>query len=164
MWIFNLIPLTNLHNRSLEIPFIKGSAKLSFNFVKLVAITLFEIKCLMLLCLWCICLDLPLYIVFWALVVVDWLSQWVINAVTYLYQHDISSKRYRCHWVSSFASSKAMNSDSIVDIVIQVCLEGFHETTPPLIMNTYPLVDLDFFVSDIQFASLYHSSIVGYLP
>ena len=37
---------------------------------------------------------------------------------------------------SSPALSKAMNSDSIVDRAIHVCLEDFQETAPPPSMNT----------------------------
>ena len=56
-------------------------------------------------------------------------------------QHENSSKRFRSHSASSAAFSKAINSDSIVDRAIHICLEDFHDTAPPSKVNTYPLVD-----------------------
>jgi len=72
----------------------------------------------------------------------------------------ISSKNCRSHSVSSPALSKAMNSDSIVERAIHVCLEDFQDTAALPRVNTYPLVDFDFSESAIQLASLY-SSITG---
>ena len=62
---------------------------------------------------------------------------------------------------SSATLSKAMNSDSIVDLVSNVFLEDFHDTTAPPSVNTYQLVDLEFLESDIQFASQYPSRTTG---
>ena len=42
-----------------------------------------------------------------------------------------------------------MNSNSIMDLVIHICLEGFHDTTYPPRVETYLLVDFKFLVSDI---------------
>ena len=78
-------------------------------------------------------------------------------------QFGISSKKCRNHSASSPALSKAMNSDSIVDLAIQVCLEDFHDTAAPPSINTNPLVDFESFESEIQLASLYPSSTAGYL-
>ena len=75
----------------------------------------------------------------------------------------ISSKNCRNHSASSPHLSKATNSDSIVDLVMTVCLEDFHDTAEPPSVNTYPLVDFETFISDVQFASLYPSRIVGNL-
>ncbi|CAL5433238.1 unnamed protein product [Camellia sinensis] len=75
----------------------------------------------------------------------------------------ISSRKWRSHSASSPALSKAMNSDSIVDLAMQVCLEDFQDTAAPPRVKTYPLVDFKSLVSDIQFASQYPSSTVGYL-
>ena len=38
-----------------------------------------------------------------------------------------------------------MNSDSIVDLANNVCLEDFQDTAAPPSVNTYPLVDFEFF-------------------
>ena len=46
-----------------------------------------------------------------------------------------------------------LNSDSIVDLAIHVCFEDFQDTTAPLSVKTYPLVDFESFESDIQFVS-----------
>ena len=56
-----------------------------------------------------------------------------------------------------------MNFDSIVDLAMQFCLEDFQDTDAPPSIKTYPLVDFESLVSDIQFASQYPSSTAGYL-
>ena len=76
----------------------------------------------------------------------------------------ISFKNYRSHSASSPALSKTINSDSIVERAIQVCLENFQDTVAPLRVKMYPLVDFDSSESAIQFASLYPSSTGGYCP
>ena len=75
----------------------------------------------------------------------------------------ISSKNCRSHSASSPASSKVMNSDSIVKRAIHVCLEDFQDMLL-LLEYTYPLVDFDSSESAIQLASLYSSSTGGYCP
>ena len=76
----------------------------------------------------------------------------------------ISSKNYRSHSASSPALSKAMNSDSVVERAIHVCLKDFQDIAVPPRVNTYPLVDFDSSKSAIQFASMYPSSTGGYCP
>jgi len=76
--------------------------------------------------------------------------------------NDISSCRN--HYASSPALSKAINSDSIVDRAIHVCLKDFQDIAAPLRVNTYPLVDFDSSESAIQLASLYPSNTGGYCP
>jgi len=76
----------------------------------------------------------------------------------------ISSKNCRSHSSFSPALSKAMNSDSIVERAIHVCLEDFQDTAAPSRVNTNPLVDFDFSESAIQLVSLYPSSTGGYCP
>ena len=71
----------------------------------------------------------------------------------------ISSKNCCSHSASSLALSKAMNSDSIVERAIHVCLKDFQNTTAPPRVNTYTLVDFDSSESAIQLASLCPSSI-----
>jgi hypothetical protein len=53
------------------------------------------------------------------------------------------------------AISNDVSSTSIVDLVKMVCLQDFQETTPPPIVNTYPLVALISSALEIQFESLY---------
>ena len=43
----------------------------------------------------------------------------------------ISLKKYQSHSASSPALSKAMNSDSIVEQAMHVCLEDFQDTAAP---------------------------------
>ena len=74
----------------------------------------------------------------------------------------ISSRKRRSHSASFLALSKAMNSDSLVDLAMQVCLEDFQDRAIPPRVKTYPLVDFESLVSDIQFASQYPSSTAGY--
>ena len=57
-----------------------------------------------------------------------------------------------------------MNSDSIVERTIHVCLEDFQDTDAPPRVNTYLLVDFDSLESAIQLASLYPSSTGEYCP
>jgi hypothetical protein len=46
-------------------------------------------------------------------------------AVTSFYQLGIFSKKFLSHYTSSSALSKAINSDFIVNMAIQDCLEDF---------------------------------------
>lgn len=55
----------------------------------------------------------------------------------------ISSRKWRSYSVSSLTLSKDKNSDSIVDLAMQVCLEDFQDTTAPPRVKTYPLVDFE---------------------
>ena len=75
----------------------------------------------------------------------------------------ISSMKWQSHSAYSPALFEAMNSESIVDLAMQVCLEDFQDTATPPRVKTYPLVDFKSLVADIQFASQYPSSTAGYL-
>jgi hypothetical protein len=68
----------------------------------------------------------------------------------------------RSHSASTEAVSNAVSYASIVDLVKMVCLQDFHETTPPPSENTYPLVAYISSASEILFASQKPSSTVGY--
>ena len=58
---------------------------------------------------------------------------------------------------------KSLRVDGIIDYYnARLVLEDFQDTAAPPIVKTYPLVDLVSFVSDIQLASLYPSSTVGF--
>jgi len=54
-----------------------------------------------------------------------------------------SFKNCRSHSASSPALFKVMNSDSIVEWAIHICLKDFQDTAAPPRVNTYPLVDFD---------------------
>ena len=62
------------------------------------------------------------------------------------------------HSASYPANSNAINSDSIVDLAIQVCFADFQDIVLPLSKNIYPLVELTSSLSLTQFASQYLSS------
>ena len=64
----------------------------------------------------------------------------------------ISSSNWRSHSTSSVALSRAMNFNSIVERAMHVCLEYFQDTAAPPSMKTYPLMNFESFLFDIQFA------------
>ena len=64
-------------------------------------------------------------------------------------QFGISSRKFRSHSASSVVLSNAINSDSIVDLEIHVCLEDFHYTISLPSVKINPLVNLESTVSDI---------------
>jgi len=84
-------------------------------------------------------------------------------ACTDLGHSGISFKNYRSHSASSLALFKALNSDSIVERAMQVCLEDFQDTVAPPRVKMYPLVDFDSSKSAIQFALMYPSSTCEYI-
>jgi len=59
---------------------------------------------------------------------------------------------------SSPVLSKTIDYDSIMDLVIHICLEDFDDTITPPSVKIYPLVDFRSLVLDIQLASLYPTS------
>ena len=71
-----------------------------------------------------------------ALPIVALLYQCMQIGPTGLEKNGISSKKLWRYSASSPTLSKAMNSNSIVERAIHVCLEDFQETAPPPIMNT----------------------------
>ena len=104
-------------------------------------ITPFESNCLIVLCCQRIYQDLPSYMLFCALLIVDWLSQCMLIVGTSFFQHVMSSRKLWSHFTYSPALSEVIYSNSIMDLAIHVCFEDFHHTTLPTIVNTYPLVD-----------------------
>jgi hypothetical protein len=95
---FNLIPIDNLLTYSLIKSSVNGSIMLSFDFIWSIKIISFESNCLTMLCLRCICQDLPLYILFCALPIAYWLSQYIHITSTYFDQLEISSKTCWSHY------------------------------------------------------------------
>jgi len=69
-------------------------------------------------------------------------------------QHGISYKKF---WIHS-ASFLTINSNSIVDLAIHICLKDFHDTTTLPNVKTYSLVYFESLVLHIQLEPLYLSS------
>ena len=83
----------------------------------------------------------PLNILLLDLATAAWLSQCIDTYRSILVHKGISANRFLSHSTSKLALSKAINLASIVDQVMQVCLDDFQEITPPLRVKKYPLVD-----------------------
>ena len=90
-----------------------------------------------------------------------WQSQCMQMEAIELVYNSISINKLLSHSASDIAYSKATNSDSMVDVAMQVCLDDFQETAPLVSVNTYPLVGFTSSVSEIQLTSQYPSNIVG---
>ena len=67
----------------------------------------------------------------------------------------MSSKNYRNYSASSLALFKTINSDFIMEQTMQYYLDDFLDTTVPLRVKIYPLIDFDSSEFAIQFTSLY---------
>ena len=89
-----------------------------------------------------------------ALEIVAWLSQCIDTDRVGLIHKEISAKRFLNHSTSKLTFSKTINSVSIANRVMQVCLVDFPEIALPPRMKTYPLVDFISFEFEIQFVSL----------
>ena len=83
-----------------------------------------------------------------------------IEAIELVYNGILINKLLN-HSASDPAFFKATNSDSMVDLVMQVCLDDFQETASPASVNTYPLVGFTSSISEIQLASQYPYNIAG---
>ena len=114
------------------------------------------------LCLQRMCLDFSLYILLHALTIVDCLSQYMHTADMVFDHLGMSYKKWHSHSTSLVALSKAMNSNSIVEHEMHVCLDDFQDIVAPSKVKIYPLMDLESFILDIQFASEYPLSTAGY--
>jgi len=80
---------------------------------------------------------------YWLIIIMD------IIVGTSLDQYGIFYKKFLIHSASSIALSRVINSDFIINPVIYIFLEDFHDRTTPLSVNTYPPVDFEFLVLDI---------------
>nr|GEY65002.1 retrotransposon protein, putative, Ty1-copia subclass [Tanacetum cinerariifolium] len=69
----------------------------------------------------------------------------------------ISRIMFLNHSASLPAATKAINSYSIVELVMQVCFLDAQEISPPPSRNTHPLVDELYSVLPIQLVSVYPS-------
>jgi len=74
----------------------------------------------------------------------------------------ISTKNCQSHYTFSPALDKVINSNSIVEWALQVCLENFQDIVASPRVKMYLYVNFDFSKSIIQFVSLYPSSTCGY--
>jgi hypothetical protein len=97
-----------------------------------------------------------------ALDIAAWQSQFIHMQDSGFFHKGISAKRFLSHSTSDLAKSNAINSASIVDLAIEVCLEDFQATATAPREKINPLVDLVSLESDIQLASEYPSSTLGY--
>ena len=75
---------------------------------------------------------------------------------------DSSDKNSLSHSASLPAYFRVTSSVFIVDLVIKVYFEDLHKTATPSSVNIYSFVAFVSLESEIQFASLHPSSIVGY--
>lgn len=75
----------------------------------------------------------------------------------------MSTTKWRSHPTSSLYLCKGTNLDFIVKEAIAIYLDDFHDTTASVDVNTYPLVDFESFILDIQIVSIYSSSTAAYL-
>ena len=91
----------------------------------------------------------PLNILLLALAIAAWLSQCIDTGSVGLVHKGIFDNRFLSHSTLELAFSKAINSASIVDRVMQVCLDDFQEIALPPRVKMYPLVDFISFESEI---------------
>ena len=78
-----------------------------------------------------------------------WQSQCMqIEAIELVY-NGISINKLLNHLALDPAFSKATNSDSMVNLAMQVYLDDFLEAAPPASVKTYPLVGFTSYVSEI---------------
>ena len=110
---------------------VKGSIKFNFDLTNSKDITLVSSSYRTILCLRHICMFFPLNILLLALAIATWLSQSIDTNRVGLVHKGISAKRFLNHLTSELAFSKVINSASIVDRVMQVCLADFQETALP---------------------------------
>jgi hypothetical protein len=87
--------------------------------------------------------------------------QFIHIARTKFEQLGILSKKFQTHFAFSLAMSKATSSNSIIDLVMHVCLEDFQKTAP-LIVKINPLIDFESLVLNIKLVSVYPSNITRY--
>lgn len=83
-----------------------------------------------------------------------------IDGIGYSHKGTLAT-RFLNHSASQPAISKAINSISIADFAMYVCLEDFQDTDAPVKVNTKPLVECISSLSEIQLASQYPSKIGG---
>ena len=150
----SLIPLDVSSTSSLFSGLVKGSTKFNSDLTNSRDITPVSSSYLTILCLRRICMFFPLNIVLIALTIAAWLSQHIDTDGVGLIHKGIYAKRFLSHSASKLFFSKVINSTSIIDQVMQVCLAKFQETILLPRMKTYPLVDFISSESEIQFASL----------
>ena len=107
------------------------------------------------------CLFFPLNALFFAIDIATWQSQCIdIEGVDYI-PKGILDRKFLNHSASLPTNSRAINSDSMVEVAMRVCLDDFQATTPPPKVKTYPLVDFISSELEIQLASLYPSNTTG---
>ena len=86
------------------------------------------------------CLDLLLNMTSLAIAMEDWLSQY--NGIGNLGQKPKSLRSHHNHTSSLELCTIAMYSASVVDCAFTDFFLDFHATGPPIIIHTYPVMDL----------------------
>ena len=82
------------------------------------------------------CLFFPLNVLFFAIDIVAWQLQCInIEGVSCI-PRAIHDRKFLNHLVSLPVDSIAINSNSMVEVAIRVCLDDFHATTPPPKLKT----------------------------
>ena len=151
---FSSIPLDISRIIFLINPLVIGSTKIYLDLTYSKEITPSFNNCLnaprlMRLCLFFILL----YTLFLSIPITGCESQWRETGESCLPHKSISAKRFLSHSASCPANSRAMNSDSMVECAIQVCLEDFHEIAPARTKCAIQLVELSSSLSNTQFPS-----------
>ena len=82
-------------------------------------------------CLRLMCLFFPLNALVFAIDIAVWQSQCINTEGVGCIPRGIPDRKFHNHSASLLADSRAINSDSMVEVAIRVCLDDFHATTPP---------------------------------
>ena len=130
------IPLEVVLSHSLASLLVSGSAKLSIDLTKSIAITPCLSNCLNKLCLRRMCLDLPLQVLLFTMLITDFEPLWREIAGTGLFHKEISVKRFFIHSTSSPTNVIPKISESIVDWDIRICFLDFQEMAAFANVNT----------------------------
>ena len=77
------------------------------------------------------CLFFPSNALFFAIDIVVWQSQCIDTKGVGCIPKGISDRKFLNHSASLPTNSRAINSDSMVEVAIEVCLDDFHAIGPP---------------------------------
>ena len=82
-------------------------------------------------CLIQICLFFPLNALFFAIDIAAWQSQCIDTEGVGCIPKGIPDRKFLNHSASLLADSKAISSNSVVEVAMRVCFDDFQATTPP---------------------------------
>lgn len=83
-------------------------------------------------CVYC----LPLNILFLSMAITSWQSQRINTEGIDFIPNEILAKKFYNHSTLELVNSRAINYDSVVVLLIMVCLADFKVTAPPPRVNT----------------------------